>query len=281
MPGFYYYLPGVMKEQLTQGELLNRDLLRERGLDEVLADVTHTPKHASLCNISRDSGPDKKSGVLLAIAGKYAGAPDVVTYRPDLHPWHWKAVGESDKLWIGVLTSGLPMPSDLERLEQIGGAELLDGHGRVWRLPIAREPNQHYGALPQSFTFDAAGEPLPVVLPRWSWLWELSGEIRDAYMGLIDRDLRWMVKAAVRILAVNYRIGPQELSLLHDLGKGVLTQQIAYSIGRAAFGFEVLEEAKKNSTEPTSDPPAGSLSSSTPGGETPSDSPTTDRAGAA
>src|SRR5688500_8823155 len=150
MPGFYYYLPGVMKEQLTQGELLNRDLLRERGLDEVLADVTHTPKHASLCNISRDSGPDKNSGVLLAIAGKYAGAPDVVTYRPDLHPWHWKAVGESDKLWIGVLTSGLPMPSDLERLEQIGGAELLDGHGRVWRLPIAREPNQHYGALPQS-----------------------------------------------------------------------------------------------------------------------------------
>lgn len=276
MPGFYYYLPAITKERLCQGELLDREVLRARGLDEVLSDVTHAVKHVSLCNISGDNGPDKKSGVLLAIAGKYAGAPEVVTYRPELHPWHFKAIGDGSQAWVGVLKNGLPQPSDLERLKIVGGEDVLDGHGRVWKIPIARTPHPAgpFGHLPQSFGFDDSGSPVPALQPQWTWLWDLAGEIRDAFAGIRNQNVPWMVSAAAKVLGVNYRLGTAELSLLHELGLGVLTQDTVMAIGWVTFGLEIFEQAKKNLTE-TPAPPAGSSSSSTSGEKTHSESPGT------
>lgn len=287
MASFYYFLPGVTKSDLLDGGRLKREPLAAAGIDEVLFDVDEVPQHVSLAETHRCSGPWKSTGTMLAIVNKHTGVPQLVV--PDFDRQLWLPRGNPQKCWIGALKGEPPLPEELERWEQIPGYTLSDPGKYSWRVPVARMPGPEwqFGHLPQSYVFSDSGRPEGRLQPAYQWLWDLAGTIRDWYRedeplaaGAKKQPFEWLVQQAARILGVNYRVGYPELTLLHNLGRPVLTQTTAHAVCQALFGFEVLEEAKKKLPD-TASSPALNSSSLTTGDETPPASPGTDRAGEA
>lgn len=293
MAGIYYFLPKITPDELHPGGLLNRDLLAAAGLETVLFDVTKVPQHAVSVHVSRACGPWQGTGTMLSLVSRHTGTPSLVV--PDFNRQLWKPVGDGSQCWLGCLKDEPPTPHDLERWEQLPGALITDRHTREWRVPVARlpDPTFQFGHLPQSYVFDAAGEPVGRVQPAYEWLWVLAGEVRGWYLkdAAPEEDataeekadherqpFSWLTKQAARVLGVNYRLALPELNLLHDVGRDVLTQTTVHGICQALFGFEVLAEAKKKQTDEPS-PPAASSSSSTTGGVIPPGSPGTGRVG--
>lgn len=274
---FYYFLPKLAKEAVASGGEFDRQVLAAAGLVSAvpgqspgpLEDVRKVPVHASLCTVHNNAGPGGQPGTLICPVSKLRGPPPIVT--PALDRQIWRPVGDGSKLWIGALKSETPKPQDLERWETIGGAIVKDDAGCEWRVPVGRAPHLglEFGTLPQSYTFGEDGEPKGNLSPAYTWLWQLASDVRDYYRSVPPGDdatpeekaayeppsFNWLIKQAARILAVNYRVGPAELSFLHALGHGVLTQHTVHAIAQACFGLEVLEEAKKKPPDGESSPP--------------------------
>jgi hypothetical protein len=288
---FNYFIPGVSKEQLAPNSELDRDLLRKFGLDETLTDVKKVPAHAAVANVTH--GPDGQAGVVIAPVSKHKGTP-AVTYDPRLQKWEPVAT----RYWIGALRQYFtrqerPSPEDLERWELVGGFDVPDANGQAWNIPIGRAAHHgsEFGHLPQSFTIDPdTGEVKEHLLDSYTWLWELSGQIRDWYFKSVPPPaeaspeekaafdpphFNALVKMAAKLLGVNYRIGTAELAALHKMGVPLLTQNSVHAFARASFGWEVLEQAKKNATANGS-PPAVNSSPSTTGESTPDAPPAID-----
>lgn len=287
MASFYYFLPGVTKDDLIDGGRLKRDPLAAAGIDEVLFDVDRVIQHVSLAETNRCSGPWKSTGTMLSIVNRHTGVPSLVV--PDFDRQLWQPRGNPAKCWIGALKGEPPLPEELERWEQIPGFTLADPGKYQWSVPVARmpAPEWKFGHLPQSYVFDGSGHPEGRLQPAYQWLWDLAGQIRDWYVSEEPRPaaaekqpFTWLVRQAARVLGVNYRVGFPELTFLHDLGRPVLTQTTVHAVCQALFGFEVLEEAKKKQPESDSLPALNSSSSKT-GEEIPPGSPGTDRAGEA
>jgi hypothetical protein len=284
---FYYFLPNLTVEQVREGDFLRAGVLEAAGLAEILADVKRVPQHASVSFVRSPAGPGGQAGTVITPVSKGRGVPELIGNDPAKQKWVQGSgfgVQGSGKpaYWVGSLIGEPPTPLDLERLSIVAGHGVADPGGYEWKAPIARAPrwDQPYGFLPQSFTFGADGEPVSHLDPRWEWLWQLAGEIRDWYIGLAGPPddappaeqathtappFTVLVKHAARILGVNYRVGPQELSLLHELGRPVLTQATIHEICKACYGWQIEDEAKKNET------PSGTSDSSAP--EAPSSSP--------
>jgi hypothetical protein len=284
---FNYFIPGKTKEQIANGEKLDRDMLRACGID-ALTDVVRVPQHTSVLDVK--TGPDGGPGVIIAPVRVHLGPPDCF-FDSRLQQWdacrggrYW--IGYSRKFLIGPSPAERPAPSELERFEQLGGFEVLDAHSQAWRVPICRAPNQdvEFGCLPQSYTLDAdTGEMQSHLQSDYVWLWELSGKIRDWYWSDVEpsEDATPAEKAAhvrppfgklvgyaAQLLGVNYRLSPVELNVLHKLGVQLLTQATVHAICQAAFGWEVREQAAKK--KPASDlSPLANSSPSTTGAETP------------
>lgn len=251
MAGFYYFFRGRTADELARGEELNHNLLAEYGLTEVLHDVRKVSAHASVSNVNSNAGPGKSCGVVLTVGCKYSGAPAAIGNHPDLQ--HWAPIDEERGCWIGVLKNSLPRPEDLERFEVIFGGRVADPQHYEWLIPVARcvPQGMPYGTLPQAYRFNAAGEPQPVLDKAWEWLWNLSGEVIDWYRKADSGQNppeSWLIKTAARLLAVNYRLGVHELNLLHDLGRTILHKSTVGKIAQTSYGWEILEEAKKNET---------------------------------
>lgn len=294
---FNYFIPGKTKEQLANGDKLDRDMLRACGIDALVpherADVVRVPQHASVLDVK--TGPDGAAGVIIAPVRVHLGPPDCF-YDPRLQQWDACRGG---RYWIGYSQSFLggggpqiavPSPQELERFEQLGGFEVLDARGQAWRVPICRAPKQdvEYGCLPQSYTLDAdTGEMQSHLQSDYLGLWELSGKIRDWYWSDAEpaEDATPAEKAkherppfgklvayAAQLLGVNYRLSPVELNVLHKLGVQLLTQATVHAICQAAFGWEVRELAAKKKPASESDPAVNS-SPSTTGAAIPSDAP--------
>lgn len=247
MAGFYYFFRGRSPDDVARGEELNHNLLAEYGLAEVLADVRKVPAHAAVSNVGSNAGPGGSCGTVLTINSKYTGAPHLVGNWPDRQ--HWMAADPEKGLWIGVLKHELPRPEELERFSVIYGPEVIDPQHYAWRIPIARLVAQQmpYGTLPQSYRFSADGEPQPVLDKAYEWLWQLAGEIKDYYAADgKSKPHGWIVKQVARLLGVNYRVGIHELNLLHDLGRPVLHQTTIGPMAQTSYGYELIEEAKKN-----------------------------------
>ena len=275
---FYYFLPSVTPEHVREGQFLRAGVLEQYGLEGVLGDIRKVPEHASVSGVRSAVGPGNQVGTVITPLSKARGVADLVGNDPARQKWTEGPVDRATgkpKYWVGYLLADPPTPHDLERWTVIGGPKVTDRSGWEWQVPIARAPHwqQPYGALPQSFTFDAEGEPLPHLDPAFEWLWRLAGEIRDWYAksagpaadatpaekaGYEAPKFSALVKHAARLLAVNYRVGLVELSQLHALGRPVLTQDTVHNICQAAYGWEVQEEAKKKPPEESSPPPPNS-----------------------
>jgi hypothetical protein len=265
---FYYFLPNVTKEQVAQRGELDREVLAAAGLADVLADVRLVPRDASLCYCSEfkpRNAAGVLSGTIIAPVSKARGAVALPGFHLDRQTWRLRSLVLNPEpatlnccAWIGTLIGELPTPPDLERRSIWPGGKARDAEGWEWHVPIARAAHwgKPYGVLSQSFTFDAAGEPAGHLDSEWQWLWDVAGQIRDWYVAASmepgDREeesaappFGQLVKWAARILEVNYRLGSAELNLLHALGHPVLTNSVVHQICQAAYGWEILEEAKK------------------------------------
>jgi hypothetical protein len=177
---FNYFIPGKTKEELAPGDKLDHDLLRSVSphLAGALRDVHKVPAHASVANVQR--GPAGTSGVVIAPVMVHRGPPDCF-YDGSLQQWE---PAHGGRYFIGYLKNAAVSAQDLERWETTGGIDVADDSGQKWLVPIARAPHfgVEYGTLPQSYTLDPdSGEPTPHLVPSWTWLWELAGEIRDWY----------------------------------------------------------------------------------------------------
>jgi len=273
---FYYFLPIVTPEHVREGQYFRPGVLEQYGLESVLGDIRKVPEHAAVTGVRSAVGPGQQVGTVVTPVSKARGAPPLTGNDPARQKWTEgpldKATGQP-KHWVGYAISDPPTPADLERWDTVVGAIVTDPKGWEWKVPVARAPSETYGVLPQSFTFSADGEPLPHLEPNYVWLWELAGQIRDWYVRLAgpaddasppekaayeEPKLAELVKHAARLLAVNYRVGLTELSLLHALGKPALTTMTVHAICKAAYGWDLEQEAKKKPPEGDSCPPPNS-----------------------
>lgn len=294
MASFQYFLPNQTAENVVAGAEIKRQLLAEVGLADVLADVSRVPQHVAVCGVDRGKGPGGQSGVILAPKSKASGTGPKIGHFPDRQHWQPRASPadpEGKLAWIGWFKAEPPVNYDLERFQVVGGYKISDPHNYEWQIPVALSPRPTfaYGTLPQSYVFDAQGEPSGVLDPEYTWLWELGAELREWYRrgdaGEDRQPIAWLIKQAVRILQVNYRVGQAELTTLHQLGRGVLSQEVVHAICQAIFDFKIVEEAKKNLSGERAEKTEGSIpalpsSCSTTGDATQPDSPGTDPPGA-
>ena len=264
--GFYHFLP-VDAPALLDGDptdaTLNREVLEQFGLADVLADVTHCPNH---CVVTiTDKGPNGQPGVVIYPKPSHGEDPRSFSYNANRQTWVPVPGLAEPKRYIGWDKDEPPRPEDLERQRNWPGYLVKDGHDRQWSIPVARSPRASLGILPCDFTFDASGKPITQLKPEYEPLWEAAGEIYDFFHGDphgLESDV--IIQHAAAALAVNYRVGTAELSALHAAGVGVLDTLTVQSIVKSLIDFDTEEEFKKK--EPSDNTqPAGDGSNSTPG----------------
>lgn len=262
---FLYYLPKLSKETFSPAAI------QAAGLSDVLGDCLDA---LHVCGVGNARGPGDTSGVIVSYASPITGVPKHTSYQPEMQDW----TQVSDLLWIGV-SNPLPTPDDLQRIRTVPGSVLRDDHGHEWAFPTARSSANTYGMLPQTYGFDfQTGEPIGRLDERWRWVWDLSGEVWDYFNRPTDQqvadmeveaepetwDFAKVLRTAVKILSVNYRLGLHEVTILNDHGRGMLNQQLAFAV-LASFidwDFAINLTEEKKSAVPSS-------SNLTPGDETP------------
>lgn len=283
MAGFKYYFPGVAPEQM-QGPLRG-DFLAKRNLARELGGLV-VPNSATANQLQK--GPDDGVGMLLT--PKSAADPDQsVIYKPKQQHWLKSTAGE---VWIGWEDATPPTPADLARPVLVGGRPVKDSSGQEWTIPTARYAADDFGQLPQQYTFDAAGEPVPHLREEYRELWDRSGDLWDFYAQQFAESAaaageeipvpefrehwthRWLLEQAVYLLGVNYRVGILEINALFEANLGVLDGTVSHAFCQAALDFALLRDAqKKTKTAASSAGPPARGSKSTPGEE--ADSPDT------
>jgi len=205
-----YFLPGIFAAQLLPGGTLNRRLLADRGLADVLADV----EAAGLAHheIAAAAGPGGKPGMIVcARPGEGVPLPRRLGYYPDDPHVTWHTLRGGD-LYLAIDATSPPGPEDLLRRDPLGGQAVRLGDGREWQVPVIRCP---IGGtqLPQSIGWHDGALGLQVK-PAYRDLWDRS--LAAADFAFVSGTISYEVGAAlaVDVLALNYRLGRDELTLL-------------------------------------------------------------------
>jgi len=185
---------------------------------------SHGPAHAfepddlgRLSQAEVGQGPGDQRGVLFT---RTAGEPQPMGYAPGVQKWA-KAVGGD--WWLGCETDAPPTPADLLRAEAIDGHLVRLGDGQKWLVPVARMVAGG-STLPQAIVLGPKGEKIGRALPRYVALGRHGERVA------VDLRIKMGVDAApdgyepvsvsegwdiaVEALGINYRLGPDEVSLL-------------------------------------------------------------------
>jgi hypothetical protein len=264
-----YFLPGVYRQHLIQGDRFSRTVLAGRGLEAIFGDVEHVPSEATVAEIS-GGGPGGTGGTLLVPLVPGSPPPVRLGYYPQFQDW----TNHGDQFWLGIDRESPPGPEDLRRTKQIGGYRMALGDGRDWLVPILRRPNGT-SEFPSSFGWDAAGVFSSVVRPAYRQLWEDAGELVELFLANKLReaakvDLPRLVDWCVRVLAVNYRFDRVMQSALGVIGSDDWMTILAYAIDGPTY-LELRGEAQKKtaSAEPptSASSPVGEPATTSPGSE--------------
>ena len=252
---FLYYVPGVARQDVT------RELLIERGLSVAFADVLAAPgpveSRLTLREV-RNGGPDNRHGVILCPTPIDAsGGSQRIGHYADSQ--EWEAVDgfrvESLELrenadstrpplssspppqyWLGIDREDPPTPEALRRPETIDGYEHTLGDKRAWVCPIIRRcfvtP-----MVPRAYR--RRGESLVgEVLADYRSIWERSAKWAAAAYADEARGIDEWFDGAVDCLALNYRLGPEEVGRL-----GLLTDRTMRLVIEAAIDDPWMREA--------------------------------------
>jgi hypothetical protein len=225
---FLYFIP-----HLTYAEVRPQHV-RDAGLGEIFADLITTQaafqSGLQIRNVI-GGGPGNLSGVILAPADPSGATVALIGFFPDCQ--HWTDCG---RYWLGRSDVGaLPGPEDLRRAVVFPGYDVTLGDGQVWTVPIVRKSGR-YAALPRSLGLNDAGEFVQEVLPEFAAAWQASKTMFDH---LFQGTLPWpeAFDLAVGALALNYRLGRREASLLK-----LLTTQNYLSVFEAVCDWPKVTE---------------------------------------
>ncbi len=282
MPGFYHFLPLAEDEMQTSGNYDPKQLARF-GLATVLRDVVAWPDDAVMSPAFNFAPADGLSGVILYPKTMDGPEPPSWSYREDQQSWTRVEQPGCEARWLGWNKDEPPTPKGLIRKRPFKDYELEDNRSQKWYVPAARSSDPRRASLPTVFTFDQAGEVIRQVDDEFVWLWELSGQVLDCLAGRTEQDEAWRARAAISILAVNYRIGTAEVTELVNAGVKLLTTETIKGILGAVIDQDLTQEyedsvSKKKAAGGSSPALAPASSSASPGAEIAS--PTTDPAAA-
>lgn len=242
---FLYFVSGLDREQAT------RDKLASMPFASVMSDALRNDRTFKEMIVAHNvaTGPSGSSGVLLAV--KHPAWPDAhrIGFYPDEQTWR-----NCGDYWLGYVTNCKPGPDSLQRELLVSGYDYELGDEQIWHAPIIRYPAGNAN-LPQTMSVDAAGQFTQSVVKSKQWAWDLAGRIWDKYFlgngGLLPES---MFSSAVECLSINYRIGPQEVSLLGEgcVDGSLLIGPIAKQIIEAAIDMPQItqlidgDDSKKN-----------------------------------
>ena len=247
MSGFFYYLPGVEADQFkTDGEI-DKVWLTGVGLGH-LYDVDIWGRDLVGSTV-RANGPDGGSGICLYCRPVNPPRDERVTqFKPEKQTWR-KGIGGD--FWVGLVSEDPPTPECLARSEQFSGATIRDTSKRVWQIPVARLPDEPFGFLPTSFTFDDEGELIPQVRGDCERLWEIGGRFFELFQTgrIAEIDDSEAIGLVMEVLAMNYRIGKSEIRLLTEATGIVLDSDFMFAATSVVSGFFKLGSKKKEEDE--------------------------------
>ena len=240
---FLYFLPNVFRDSIKPDDIV------AAGLNETLRDrmsQTDLSGNGRLAVASVDNGPGGHNGTILQVLPEEADEPDenaapatAPGYYPAKHTW--EQVG---KYWVGYDPNDLPGPHELERERTIAGRQVVLGDARTWGVPTIRLKAGKY-RLPDTWKL-VNGQFTAVIKPDWKWAWELTGEIWDWHSGTVTKTPAELFAWCVKLLAINYRIGPFEAGLLGLVGTEEFESILFCSIG--GMLREAYEQQKKSVT---------------------------------
>ena len=282
MSGFLYYLPGLRSDQaIARGRLATN--LVPVSILTALQDCDRVPDLTIAIDL--DHGPDGGPGLLLIPKPVDDDLPPRLGYFPELQTWSRLGLrpdqvgSESQPTWLGYTTADPPTPSDLERREQIPGYLVTDAAELSWSIPIARACDNPRGNLPYAVRWTPERRPYCGVSQRYAQFWADAQRLWDLVdqhgtpdsngllwltSGLTEEEDAFCVDMDTRALAINYRVGPDELATLDTIRPGWLSLGTASLFANAIVDYHARrrwEQAQKK----TDSPPMPAGASSSPG----------------
>lgn len=262
-----YFFPGLPERELS-GHRMNPATLKRYGLTDTLGDLG--PIHEAVGVWPLPGVGPSGGGGMMATAFIDGNPPARMVYLKDQQTW--VKVQNDPELWIGLDNQEPPGPDDLVRSEVISGHPAkLKGH--EYQIPVIRSPISGTG-LPEDMHYDADGQFVVSLQPRWQRLWEDSGDVWD--MLYTDEhpamEFSKILDLCLKFLGVNYRYGRFEQAAMRlvDTNRNTWNQ-----IFNAALDVPTLNEvaaAQKKSSDQTE-----AVTLNTEHGKT-DDDPNTDRA---
>jgi len=221
MAGLVYYAPGL--------RTMNRQKMVELGLAHVLADGGPT-----YCGMN--PGPDGGEGVAFAVGPVDQEDPGLeICNRAN-----WQELPGSE-VWVGFDPEALPKPEELARDRQIQGHQVRLADGQQWNVPVARSiSGESY--LPQRLRWNGENWFPGGVTEKYEQLFEQACRLWDVLVNASEETVTLTDECGVvaMALAVNYRVGPGEISVL-----GLLDTQSEVRAVKALVDWPALEVLKK------------------------------------
>lgn len=260
-----YFLPNLTKEQLAPGEVLDRSVLRARGIADVFADCEFKD---CLFNEPSSVGPGGKSGLYLAYQVPGTGElPRRTGFYPEEQDWH--QVGDGERVWIGIDKASPPTAADMVRKRVFHGYYVTLADGQQWAVPVIRRPDGST-ELPCDMVFDAAGNVIEPIKRAYIEYWNETADVAEWFFSERGFDSEGFtkpraLKLAVRALGLNYRYGVNEQNAV----RAIDTMNWVSVLGCTVDLNKTIELAEKKSAAAL----AAEQSNTLPG--QPADSPTT------
>lgn len=186
------------------------------------------------------TGPSNVGGMVLTKSGRCGYYPEQQTWRR-----------MRDKVWVGITNDSPPTEEETRRPKLLASFPVEMASGQSWQVPLAfewYERDDRYAyepSLPAYSELDDAGRwTRGAVRPEYARLWEIASFAWDVYFGgespdgkeLAASDARAM---AAEVLAVNYRVGPWECSLLRLFDD---PPRVAIDVLKACCGWPIVAE---------------------------------------
>jgi hypothetical protein len=167
-------------------------------------------------------------------------------YLPEQQVWM-----EGPGYWIGAYRDAMPRPEDLERPERLDGYPLVLGNQNRWLVPIARAFDGTE-QLPRRVYWGPDGKPIREVLPQYRAFSARVGKAAEQlYSGeSVHLDPDDALSLCVEALAVNYRVGPYECSMLDLFSpEAAMVRNIVWAVSDFPR-YSLVKESLKNGDTP-------------------------------
>ena len=213
------------------------------------------------------NGPGGKGGCVVGIDENIGFYPDRQT---------WSLIPGSQDVFLGIENQKSKIknpikPADLARAEQIDGYAVELADGETWLVPVARCFPEG-SMLPQALTIGPDGKVVKESLPKFAKTCRAADRLWDYFRsanGLLTEgetvepmDDSEMFGLAVGVLALNYRVGPAEVSALRLLTTKNINRILWCFVDVPNYLAVQVARAEAESKKNDADTPAGGDSTS-------------------